>query len=94
MSETPPCYAEQDPTVARVAETSLRMMAGVVAPQTIRGAQDLLKQHPDEYPWQKVCELVLAEPRDPSQLVNQAIVSQRDWLQRGGRATAAAPQRR
>jgi len=93
MSETAASLAEQDATVARVAETSMRMMAGAVGPQTIRSAQELLKRHPDAYPWQEVCALVVAEPGDPSQLVNKAIVSQRDWLQRGGRSTAASPQR-
>lgn len=92
MTDDGRLLVEQDGTIARVAETSLRMMAGTVGSGTLRAIQDELRAHPEAFPWQQVCNLVVAEPVDPSDLVNRGIVAQRDWVHRAQRpAVAAAP---
>jgi hypothetical protein len=99
MADDTRLLVEQDSTVARVAETALRMMAGQVGPDTQRALQDALRRSPDAYPWQEVCDLVVAERVDPSQLVNRGIVAQRDWVNRPAAArtvpaaSAARPKR-
>jgi len=84
--------AERDPTIARVAETSLRMMAGAVSPSTLRAARALAEGSPS-YPWEDVVGLVLRDATDPSALVQRGLEAQRDWLARGG-AEPIAPTRR
>lgn len=88
MADEEHLLVEQDHTIARVAETSMRMMGGAVGPETMRSIREELKSHPESYPWERVCDLVVREAADPSDLVNRAIVAQRDWVQRGPRGAA------
>lgn len=90
MSDDARCFAEQDPTVARVAETSLRMMAGAVTPPTRKRIRAMAEGASAAYPWTEVVEAVLADPVDPSVLVQMGLAAQRDWVVRGGGAVAAA----
>ncbi len=87
MSTESKSFAEQDPTVARVAEASLRMMGGAVAATTQRRIRQLAERAPDAYPWQEVVEAVLADQVEPSALVQRGLTAQRDWVLRSGQAT-------
>ncbi|MDA0372293.1 MAG: hypothetical protein O2865_00770 [Planctomycetota bacterium] len=91
MADSGELLVQQDATVAKVAETCLRMMAGSVSPATRRSVADVAKRSPETYPWESVCDLVVGESVDPSDLVNRAISAQRDWVQGGGGASRAAP---
>lgn len=73
-----------DPLLARVGEVALRMMAKTVPPATVQHLQARLYAQPDEYPWQEVVDSVLADPVDPSELLNRGLQTQRDWVLRGG----------
>jgi hypothetical protein len=88
MSQRPPSLAEQDPTVARVAEASLRMMAGTTSPATRKRISDLADGAPDNYPWREIVDAVLADPADPSDLVQKGLLAQRDWVSRSASAIA------
>lgn len=84
MSTARPCFAEQDPTVARVAETALRMMSGSIPPATQRHIRELALQAPDAYPWSDVVTAVLGDDVDPSSLVQRGLQAQRDWVVKSG----------
>ena len=84
------CFAEQDPTVARVAEASLRMMAGTVSPATRRRTKELAAAAAGGYPWDAVVTAVLADPIDPSVLVQKGLTAQRDWVVKTAAAGAPA----
>lgn len=90
MSNESPSFAEQDRTVARVAETALRMMAGSVGPATQRRLRELCEARTEAYPWEDVVRAVLAEPLDASQLVQRGLQAQRDWIQKGGTPVATS----
>lgn len=99
MAESGELLVQKDATVAKVAEACLRMMAGSVTPATRRSVADVAKRSPETYPWEAVCDLVVGEAVDPSDLVNRAIAAQRDWVQGGGapgagRAAPRAPRPR
>ncbi len=81
--------AEQDVRVARLGEVSLRMMAGAVGDETLAQVRKRVAEDPAFYPWEDVVRLVVAEPVDPSELVNRALVAQRDWLVTGDVPAAA-----
>jgi hypothetical protein len=93
MAESGELLVQQDATVAKVAETCLRMMAGSVTPAVRRTVADVAKRSPDAYPWEAVCDLVVGESTDPSDLVNRAIAAQRDWVQSGGTSAGRAAPR-
>jgi hypothetical protein len=93
MAESGELLVQQDVTVAKVAETCLRMMAGSVTPGVKRSIADVAKRSPDAYPWEAICDLVVGEPVDPSDLVNRGIAAQRDWVQSGGAAPGRAAPR-
>jgi len=76
-----------DATLDAVAQASLRLMAGAVSKRTMDQLQRTLQQSPAEFPWQVATQAILAEPVDPSRLVQQGLVAQRDWILRGGRET-------
>lgn len=92
MSSNEPALAERDPTVARIAEVSLRMMAGALSDQARRALRDLATTSGTEYPWQRVVDVALRDPVDASELVHRGLVAQRDWIQRLD-APAAGPAR-
>ncbi|MCA8943835.1 MAG: hypothetical protein KDB80_14830 [Planctomycetes bacterium] len=88
MSETE--NPNPDPLLTRVGEVSLRMMARTVPADTVQHLQARLYAQPDEYPWEDVVDAVLADPVDPSELLNRGLQGQRDWVLRGGAAAAPA----
>lgn len=75
--------------VARVAEVSLRMMANAVSRRTIDRARAVIAAEPDEYPWERVVDTVLAEPVDTDELLSRGLRAQRDWFARTSVSTTA-----
>jgi len=76
-----------DPTLRRVADASLFLMAGAVARPKMSALQRQVRDAGTDYPWETVVDGVLAEPVDPQKLVQQGLRAQRDWILRGGRET-------
>ncbi|MBK8978152.1 MAG: hypothetical protein IPM29_19780 [Planctomycetes bacterium] len=90
-----PSFAERDVRIARLGEVALRMLAGLVSTETLQAARHAAAEHPEHYPWEQVAAIVLAQPLDPSELVNKGLLAQRDWLRHGGLAAPAeAPRER
>lgn len=92
MSELPPAATppdlDQPEDVHRaVAEVSLRLMAGAVDRRTLDQLRRTVQASPGEFPWQVVTQAVLAGKSEPQQLVQAALIAQRDWILRGGRET-------
>ena len=77
--------AEGDPILDRVAETSLRLMAGVVPKGTLTALQKKV-QACASYPWEWVVDKILQGPMAPEHLVKQGLRAQRDWIIGAGRA--------
>ena len=73
--------------LARTAEVSLRLMAGMVPRKTLQAVQRMAVESTGEYPWQRIHDAVLAEPVDPNELLRRGILAERDWVARGGRET-------
>jgi hypothetical protein len=69
-------------TIGKIADASLRMMAGAVSPDCQRALREIVHANPEQYPWERVIDIVLAEPADPSELANRALVAQRKWILR------------
>ena len=76
-----------DPTVARVAEVTLRMVAGAVPAATVRELERIRDEATASYPWERVVDRVLRDPVEKHELVRRGLAAQRDWVARGGRFT-------
>lgn len=83
----PPPASQPDETMASIAATGLRLLAGVVPKRTLEGLKRTVLASPDEYPWQVVNQVVCAEPVDAQELAQKGLRAQRDWILRGGRET-------
>ncbi|MEM7202146.1 MAG: hypothetical protein AAF628_17895 [Planctomycetota bacterium] len=77
----------------RIAHANLRLMAKTVSPATVRRLRDELNASPERYPWRDVTESILDESPDDRELIQRALRAQRDWLMRGGPATAGRRRR-
>ena len=92
MSELPPeanvpDLEQPEDTHRAIAEVSLRLMAGAVDRRTLEQLKRTVQASPAEFPWQVVTQAVLAAKPDEQQVVQAALVAQRDWILRGGRET-------
>ena len=92
MSELPaqasaPDLEQPEDTHRAVAEVSMRLLAGAVDRRTLEQLKRTVQASPAEFPWQVVTQAVLANPTDAQQVVQAALVAQRDWILRGGRET-------
>lgn len=84
-SASEPLSDSSDEVVSQVSAVALRLMAGAVPRRMFEGLQRTVAASPAEYPWQVVTKVVLAEPVDEQQVLQQALRAQRDWIVRGGR---------
>jgi hypothetical protein len=83
--------SEQPPTddlVPRVAEVSLRMMADAIPRRTQDDVRALMASHSEEYPWQRVVDVVLRDAVAADDLISKGLRAQRDWFNRGTVAPA------
>ena len=87
MSQEERYLTRSDPTLIRIGEAALRLMAGQVSRTTMNACQELVRGQPQNYPWEQVTDRLLADPVAPADLVQPGLRAQRDWVVRGGRET-------
>jgi hypothetical protein len=77
--------------VHRAGEVSLRMMANLIPKKTQDRVRTAMAESAEEYPWQRVVDLVLQDPVDADDLLAKGLRAQRDWFVRSSvTATARA----
>jgi hypothetical protein len=89
-NEESPRSPELSAIIQRVAEVSLRLMARLPSPATLKRVRTAVEASPTSYPWQQVVDAVLAEPADPSALLQRGLEGQRDFLMRSAPPRQAA----
>lgn len=89
--QEPPDLAQPDDTMAAVGAVSLRLLAGAVPRRTMEALKRAVVESPAEFPWKVVTQVVLADPVDEQNLVQQGLRAQRDWILRGGREAPGKP---
>ena len=87
-AQSPP---DADEAMVRIGAVSARLLAGAVSKRTMEALQRTVHASPNEYPWQVVNQVVLAEPCDAQDLAQRALRAQRDWVLRGGRENPGKP---
>ncbi len=87
MSQDERYLTRSDPTLVRVSEASLRLLAGLVPKKTLLELQEVVRTASGAYPWEQVVDAILAFPCHQEELVQQGLRAQRDWVVRGGRET-------
>jgi len=83
-----------DPTVIRVSESALRLMAGQVPKATLAELRRRVEdQQAAGFPWEAVVDQINSLPVETKDLLSAGLRAQRDWIVRGGRETPGRPLR-
>jgi len=87
MSDSPPKpdLEQGDEALRAVSDASLRLMAGSVSKPKLAQLKITAQSSEVDYPWQAITQAILSESVDEQRLMQQGLLSQRDWILRGGR---------
>jgi hypothetical protein len=83
VDDPKPVGGADDAVLRRVSEVSLRILVNGVSRKTQDRVRALMESDPNQYPWQKVVDEVLAEPL-PDDAVMRSLRAQRDYFTRAG----------